>query len=340
MKAHGAKRPGRMQRPLVGLARWEVMRHVERTRNKGCKGCRYWCEFGTCDYILKEGHRRGVLNETANRLINMNYADWTQGDQYKALADRYGQQGRMSMQDVLGQVSSRTGGLASSYAGTVAQQQYNNYMTQLEEAAREMYSSERSDAAQNASLANTLAQQDYSRYQDELAQYNTDRAFDYANWSDWQNRVTAEVERQEAAEQTQLSNLYSKAVQAAEYGDYRYLEALGIDTSDNQQDWERRMQEQEAEWDREQTLWERDYLSGKEEANNAIQWAKVGISQQNANTSATNAATSQARLNQTIQQNAATNQSKSFSQMLELAEWYADNLGDYSYLEQITKQLQ
>lgn len=281
-----------------------------------------------------------VLNETANKLINMNYADWTQGDQYKALADRYGQQGRMSMQDVLGQVSSRTGGLASSYAGTVAQQQYNNYMTQLEEAAQEMYSNERSDVAQNASLANTLAQQDYSRYQDELAQYNTDRAFDYTNWSDWQNRVTAEVERQEAAEQTQLSNLYSKAVQAAEYGDYRYLQALGIDTSDNQQDWERRMQEQEAEWDREQTLWEREYLSGKEEADNAIQWAKVGISQQNANTSATNAATSQARLNETIQQNAATNQSKSFSQMLELAEWYADNMGDYSYLEQITKQLQ
>lgn len=47
-------------RPEVGLARWEIMRHVERTRNKGCRGCRYWCEYGTCDYILREGHRRGV----------------------------------------------------------------------------------------------------------------------------------------------------------------------------------------------------------------------------------------------------------------------------------------
>ena len=60
MKAHCAKRPGRMMRPEVGLARWEIMRHVERTRNKGCRGCRYWCEYGTCDYILREGHRRGV----------------------------------------------------------------------------------------------------------------------------------------------------------------------------------------------------------------------------------------------------------------------------------------
>lgn len=60
MKAHGTKRPGRMQRPEVGLARWEIMRHVERSQNRGCRGCRYWCEYGTCDYILKEGHRRGV----------------------------------------------------------------------------------------------------------------------------------------------------------------------------------------------------------------------------------------------------------------------------------------
>ena len=28
MKAHGAKRPGRMMRPEVGLARWEIMRHA------------------------------------------------------------------------------------------------------------------------------------------------------------------------------------------------------------------------------------------------------------------------------------------------------------------------
>ena len=177
-----------------------------------------------------------TLDRVANRLIGMNYADWTQGDQYQALADRYGQQGRMSMQDVMGQISSRTGGLASSYAGTVAQQQYNNYMTKLEEAAREMYSSERQDLAQNASLASSLAQQDYGRYQDRLAQFNADRALDYNAWQDWQNRVTDAVVRQEEKERTDYQDILTRALQAAEYGDYRYLNALGIDTSDNQRD--------------------------------------------------------------------------------------------------------
>ena len=49
-----------------------------------------------------------VLESLAQQLIDMNYTDWTQGEQYQALADRYGKQGKMSMQDVLGQISSRT----------------------------------------------------------------------------------------------------------------------------------------------------------------------------------------------------------------------------------------
>ena len=78
------------------------------------------------------------LNALARQLTSMNYEDWTKGSQYQSLADRYGNNGRMSMQDVLGQVAARTGGLASSYATTAAQQQYNQYMAQLEEVARQM----------------------------------------------------------------------------------------------------------------------------------------------------------------------------------------------------------
>ena len=100
--------------------------------------------------------------------IAMNYEDWTQSDQYKTLADRYGIQGEMTMQDVLGQISSRTGGLASSYAATAAQQQYNDYMAQLEEVARQMFAGERSDVIENAQLAREYGQQEYQRYLDQL----------------------------------------------------------------------------------------------------------------------------------------------------------------------------
>lgn len=286
-----------------------------------------------------------TLDRVANRLIGMNYADWTQGDQYQALADRYGQQGRMSMQDVMGQISSRTGGLASSYAGTVAQQQYNNYMTKLEEAAREMYSSERQDLAQNASLASSLAQQDYGRYQDRLAQFNADRALDYNAWQDWQNRVTDAVVRQEEKERTDYQDILTRALQAAEYGDYRYLNALGIDTSDNQRDWERKMQEQEAAWSRDQDLWNRDYLTGRDAAANAIKWANVGVAQQNAATNRQNAATNQQnaatrrdQLNHTIQKDAASSSNTSFKQQLELAK-AAAAMGNYEPLEELMKKM-
>lgn len=117
-----------------------------------------------------------TLNELAKQLISMNYDDWTKGSQYQALADRYGNNGRMSMQDALGQVASRTGGLASSYATTAAQQQYNQYMAQLEEVARQMYSQDRSDLLDNANLYRNLANDEYDRYRDSLADYNAQKA--------------------------------------------------------------------------------------------------------------------------------------------------------------------
>lgn len=112
------------------------------------------------------------LNALARQLTSMNYDDWTKGSQYQALADRYGARGRMSMQDVLGQVASRTGGLASSYATTAAQQQYNQYMAQLEEVARQLYSQERGDLMDSASLYRNLANDEYDRYRDSLSDYN------------------------------------------------------------------------------------------------------------------------------------------------------------------------
>ena len=102
--------------------------------------------------------------------IGMNYDDWTKGDHYKSLAARYGDLGKMSMQDVLGQVASRTGGLASSYATTAAHQQYNNWMAQLEEVARAMYADERDDLIENANLAKGYADYEHSRYLDQLQQ--------------------------------------------------------------------------------------------------------------------------------------------------------------------------
>lgn len=109
------------------------------------------------------------LDELAQAAIDFNYNDWANSDQYKALADRYGYQGNLTMQDVLGQIASRTGGLASSYATTAAQQQYNDYMAQLESVARSQYSDEKNSMLDNATLAQNMSETEYQRYLNELS---------------------------------------------------------------------------------------------------------------------------------------------------------------------------
>lgn len=151
----------------------------------------------------------GTRDSLAQQYLGMNYTDWLQGDEYKALMERYGQSGRLAMQDTLGQISGRTGGLASSYATTAAQQQYNDYMAALEQAAREMYGAERDDLYSNVQLAGSLEQRDYDRYIDSLNQYWTQKEFDT---------------NQDRYDQSQLQQ---RAETMAAYGDFSGYKALG-----------------------------------------------------------------------------------------------------------------
>ena len=110
---------------------------------------------------------------------------------YQQFRDTYTREGKKAMEDTLGQVSARTGGLASSYAGTVAQQSYNDYMTklsdkipELRQLAYSMYQDEGDRQRQNLEMLTALEQGDYAKYADLLAQYNTDRNFDYGAYRD------------------------------------------------------------------------------------------------------------------------------------------------------------
>ena len=119
------------------------------------------------DYSYGGGKWDNTLDQLAQAAIDFNYDDWANSDQYKALAGRYSYQGKLTMQDVLGQISSRTGGLASSYATTAAQQQYNDYMAQLENAARSQYADEKNSMLDNATLAQNMSESEYQRYLNE-----------------------------------------------------------------------------------------------------------------------------------------------------------------------------
>ena len=106
------------------------------------------------------------IREAMAGYMGQNYDQWKKGDLYAGLRRDYERSGKRAMQDTLGEMAARTGGMASSYAGTVAQQAYGNYMAQLEQAARDQYRADRADQRDLVSLLMGLEDQDYGRFAD------------------------------------------------------------------------------------------------------------------------------------------------------------------------------
>lgn len=166
-----------------------------------------------------------------DQILNSNLADWKQGDQYAALKDQYAANGEMGMNDLLGQVSSRTGGLASSYAASVANQEYNDWMSKLEQAAQEMYQQDRSDKLNNLGVLNDAYNREYGEYGDKLNQWNTDRNFAYQQAQDTLANQWKQKEWDYNMSQDEYNRLAQQADNLAAYGDFSGYKALGYTDS-------------------------------------------------------------------------------------------------------------
>lgn len=110
---------------------------------------------------------------------------------YQQYKESYTRNGQRAMEDTLGQVSARTGGLASSYAGSVAQQAYDQYMSsladkipELRQLAYQMYQDEINGERADLSMLMGLDESAYNKFLTALGQYNTDRGFDYGMFGD------------------------------------------------------------------------------------------------------------------------------------------------------------
>lgn len=84
---------------------------------------------GYGDYKSQYGDQiSGLQNTLANRTFEY---DPEKDESYQQYKTDYTRMGEQAMDDTIGKVSARTGGLASSYATSAANQTYNNYMQQL-----------------------------------------------------------------------------------------------------------------------------------------------------------------------------------------------------------------
>ena len=169
--------------------------------------------------------------------------------QYKESYTRGGQRG---MQDTLAQVSARTGGLASSYAQSAAQQTYNNYMAQLADKVPELYqlaysmyqddlANQRSDLSMLQGLDDTAYGRyidtrdfDYGIYRDEVGDSQWQQQFDYNAQQDalaqqnWQTQW--DYETQQTANNTAYDRAMALLLQGINPGD-SMLSTAGIDSS-------------------------------------------------------------------------------------------------------------
>ena len=121
---------------------------------------------------------------------------------YQQYKNQYQTLGKQAMKDTMGQAAALTGGYGSTYGQAVGQQQYNAYLSQLNDKIPELYSLARSnydaegnDLYQRYGLVQSRDDTDYGRWKDQLASWQDDvnlynslfqneRQWDYGLWQD------------------------------------------------------------------------------------------------------------------------------------------------------------
>lgn len=126
------------------------------------------------------------LNDTMNAILNREKFSYDlNGDAlFQQYEDQYTLGGQMAAQDVMGQAAAMTGGYGNSYAQTVAQQQYQGYLQQLNDKIPELYqlaldthNQETADLYNRYGMLADAEAQEYARYRDQMADYYTDRDY-------------------------------------------------------------------------------------------------------------------------------------------------------------------
>lgn len=146
----------------------------------------------------------GELTELYNRIANRKPFSYDIGTDpvYQQYREQYQRQGRLAMQDTMGQEAALTGGYGSTYGEQVGQQAYNAYLQNLNDVVPDLYNAaynryrdEGTDLYNQYGLLSDRENQAYSRYRDTVNDYYSDLSDarsaydsaysrDYNQWSD------------------------------------------------------------------------------------------------------------------------------------------------------------
>lgn len=146
------------------------------------------------DYVSKYGDQiQALLDKILNR-DPFKY-DFNADPMYQMYKDRYLQQGRMAMQDTMGDAAALTGGYGNSYAATAGQQAYQSYLQglndripDLRDFAYNAWLNEGDRMRSNLSTLQGLEDTDYARYRDTVGDYKDELNYYYNRFGDMSDR--------------------------------------------------------------------------------------------------------------------------------------------------------
>lgn len=182
----------------------------------------------------------GIIQDLADQILNrepFSY-NYLEDPNYIALKGMYTREGDRAMQDTLGSVAARTGGMASSYAASAASQANNYFMSQLsdkipelQQIAYDAYMAGIDSKRDDLSMLMGLDSMAYDRW-------SADRNFSYGVWRDQvndqryedetaYNREQDEWEKNNYASEQEYARALEKAQNLAAAGDFSGYKALG-----------------------------------------------------------------------------------------------------------------
>lgn len=142
------------------------------------------------DYYSKQGDLKTAIDQYNNAVRNG--VDLTKNEnynkEYNNYVNDYTRRGERAMNDTLGKLASRTGGLASSYTSAMAQQAYGNYMDALADKINTLNHNYNTNALNGLADIRNFYQSDKTREQSNLTTaINNYLNMDNARKGEWQS---------------------------------------------------------------------------------------------------------------------------------------------------------
>jgi peptidoglycan hydrolase-like protein with peptidoglycan-binding domain len=126
---------------------------------------------------------QSTLDEVMNKILNREQFSYDlNGDAlYQQYKDKYIQQGKMAMQDTMGQAAAMTGGYGNSYAASVGNQAYQAQLNNLNDIVPELYQ-----------MAYDKYNQEGQELYNQYGLLSDDRNTEYGLWGDKYNQLVSD----------------------------------------------------------------------------------------------------------------------------------------------------